>query len=167
MPRSACVIPLLKIAALHYGLIDNETEESTSLSGSCRIPRYASKLINRFKAGVPVRVLVDPRANPTYAGNEEVLNMLKDAGIPMRYKLTDGILHWKMMMFVGQGKVEFSGANYSGNFFVPDVPNANYIDEAIYFTDDLSIIQSFKTKYDDVWTDTLDYGNYGKRHRTS
>ena len=43
---------------------------------------YATKLINRFNAGVPVRVLVDPRANPTYAGNEDVLNMLRDAGIP-------------------------------------------------------------------------------------
>src|SRR5215216_6753083 len=121
---------------------------------------YATKLINRFKAGVPVRVLVDPRANPTYAGNEDVLNMLRDAGIPMRYKLTDGILHMKMMLFVGQNKMEFSGANYSGNFFVPDAPNANYIDEAIYFTNDLSVINSFKTKYDDIWTNTVDYGNY-------
>src|SRR6266508_2467046 len=72
----------------------------------------------------------------------------------MRYKLTNGILHWKMMLFVGQNKLEFSGANYSGNFFVPDSPYVNY------FTDDPSLIQSFKTKYDDVWTNTADYGNY-------
>ena len=91
--------------------------------------------------------------------------MLKDAGIPMRYKLTDGILHWKMMLFVGQGKVEFSGANYSGNFFVPDVPNVNYMDEAIYFTDDPSLIQSFKTKYDDVWTNTARLRKLRQHHR--
>ena len=144
-----------------WQLIDNETQGIDVAFWFMQDSSYATKLINRFKAGVPVRVIVDPRANPTYAGNEAVLNMLKDAGIPMRYKLTDGILHWKMMLFVGQGKVEFSGANYSGNFFVPDVPNSNYMDEAIYFTDDQSIIQSFKTKYDDVWTNTLDYGNYG------
>jgi hypothetical protein len=108
-----------------WQLIDNETQGIDVSFWFMQDSSYATKLINRFKAGVPVRVLVDPRANPTYAGNEDVLNMLKDAGIPMRYKLTDGILHWKMMMFVGQGKLEFSGANYSGNFFVPDVPNAN------------------------------------------
>ena len=121
---------------------------------------YATKIINRFKAGVPVRVLVDPRANPTYDGNEAVLNQLKAAGIPMRYKVGDGILHWKMMLFVGQNKLEFSGANYSGNFFVPDAPNSNYFDEAIYFSNDPSLIQSFKTKYDDVWTNTIQYANF-------
>jgi hypothetical protein len=121
---------------------------------------YATKIINRYKAGVPVRVLVDPRANPTYLGNEEVINQLRDAGIPIRYKLSDGILHWKLMLFAGQNKLEFSGANYSGNFFVPDSPNVNYFDEAIYFTDDPSLIQSFKTRFDDVWTDNVAYGNF-------
>jgi hypothetical protein len=144
-----------------WQLIDNETQGIDVAFWFMQDSSYATKLINRFNAGVPVRVLVDPRANPTYAGNEAVLNMLKDAGIPMRYKLNEGILHWKMMLFAGQGKVEFSGANYSGNFFVPDVPHSNYMDEAIYFSDDPSLIQSFKTKYDDVWTNTLDYGNYG------
>src|SRR5215211_2505292 len=144
-----------------WALIDAETVGIDVAFWFMQDNSYATKLINKFKAGVPVRVLVDPRANPNYAGNEDVLNMLKDAGIPMRYKLTDGIVHWKLMLFVGQGKLEFSGANYSGNFFVPDSPNVNYMDEAIYFTDDVSVIQSFKTKYDDVWTNTLDYGNYG------
>jgi len=143
-----------------WQLIDAETQGIDVAFWFMQDSSYATKLINRFKAGVPVRVLVDPRANPTYAGNEAVLNMLKDAGIPMRYKLGDGILHWKMMLFVGQNKLEFSGANYSGNFFVPDAPNSNYIDEAIYFTNDLSVINSFKTKYDDIWTNTLDYGNF-------
>ena len=144
-----------------WQLIDAETQGIDVAFWFMQDSSYATKLINRFNAGVPVRVLVDPRANPTYAGNEDVLNMLKNAGIPMRYKLTGGILHWKSMLFVGQNKLEFSGANYSGNFFVPDSPNANYIDEAIYFTNDQSLIQSFKTKYDDVWTNTVDYGNYG------
>src|SRR5689334_5119238 len=144
-----------------WQLIDNETQGIDVSFWFMQDSSYATKLINRFQAGVPVRVLVDPRANPTYAGNEDVLNMLKNAGIPMRYKLTDGILHWKMMLFVGQNKLEFSGANYSGNFFVPDAPYSNYMDEAIYFTDDTAILQSFKTKYDDVWTNTIDYGNYG------
>ncbi len=144
-----------------WQLIDAETQGIDVAFWFMQDSSYATKLINRHNAGVPVRVIVDPRANPTYAGNEAVLTMLKDAGIPMRYKLGGGIVHWKMMLFVGQGKLEFSGANYSGNFFVPDSPNVNYMDEAIYFTNDVSLIQSFKTKYDDVWTNTVDYGNYG------
>src|SRR5215218_6865869 len=143
-----------------WQLIDNETQGIDVAFWFMQDSSYATKLINRFKAGVPVRVLVDPRANPTYAGNEAVLEQLKAAGIPMRYKAGDGILHWKMMLFAGQNKVEFSGANYSGNFFVPDAPNSNYFDEAIYFSNDLSLIQSFKTKYDDVWTNTVQYANY-------
>ena len=143
-----------------WNLIDAETVGIDVAFWFMQDSSYATKLINRFKAGVPVRVLVDPRANPTYDGNEAVLNQLKAAGIPMRYKVGAGILHWKMMLFAGQNKLEFSGANYSGNFFVPDAPNANYFDEAIYFTNDPSLIQSFKTRYDDVWTNTVQYANF-------
>src|SRR4026208_1029005 len=74
-----------------WQLIDNETQGIDVAFWFMQDDSYATKLINKFKSGVPVRVLVDPRANPTYAGNEQVLQMLKDAGIPMRYKLTDGI----------------------------------------------------------------------------
>src|SRR5215212_4005461 len=143
-----------------WQLIDNETQGIDVAFWFMQDSSYATKLINRFKAGVPVRVIVDPRANPTYAGNDAVLDQLKAAGIPMRYKIGDGIVHWKMMLFAGQNKLEFSGANYSGNFFVPDSPNVNYMDEAIYFTNDQSLINSFKTKYDDIWTNAVDYGNY-------
>jgi phosphatidylserine/phosphatidylglycerophosphate/cardiolipin synthase-like enzyme len=143
-----------------WNLIDAETVGIDVAFWFMQDSSYATKLINRFKAGVPVRVLVDPRANRSFDGNEAVLSQLKAAGIPMRYKVGDGILHWKMMLFAGQNKLEFSGANYSGNFFVPDAPNSNYFDEAIYFTNDPALIQSFKTKFDDVWTNTVLYGNF-------
>src|SRR5438045_5779437 len=76
-----------------WQLIDNETQGIDVAFWFMQDSSYATKLISKFQQGVPVRVLVDPRANPTYAGNEDVLNMLKDAGIPIRYNLTDGILH--------------------------------------------------------------------------
>ncbi len=144
-----------------WSLIDNETQGIDVAFWFMQDTSLANKLVARWQAGVPIRILVDPRANPTYAGNEQILNQLKAAGIPMRYKTGGGILHWKMMMFVGQNRLEFSGANYSPSFFVPTTPNSNYIDEAIYFTSDASLMQSFKTKYDDIWTDTVNYANYG------
>ena len=63
-----------------WQLIDAETQGIDVAFWFMQDSSYATKLINKFKAGVPVRVLVDPRANPTYAGNEAVLNQLRDAG---------------------------------------------------------------------------------------
>src|SRR5690349_24999226 len=67
-----------------WQLIDAETQGIDVAFWFMQDSSYATKLVNKFKAGVPVRVIVDPRANPTYAGNAEVLDMLKAAGIPMR-----------------------------------------------------------------------------------
>lgn len=125
--------------------------------------RYTTELINRFKAGVPVRVLVDSRANATNKYNADRLLELKTAGIPMRERYTGGILHWKMMLFAGQGIVEFSGANYSADAWLPSpgtAPYTNYTDESIFFTGDHSLVDSFRTKYDDLWTNTTSYRDY-------
>jgi len=143
-----------------WSLIDNETVGIDIAYWFMQDTSISNKVIARWQAGVPVRILVDPRANPTYAGNEQILNQFKAAGIPMRFKNGGGILHWKMMQFVGQQRLEFTGANYGASFFVPTTPNSNYIDEAIYFTDDQSLINSFKTRYDDLWTDTVNYSDY-------
>jgi len=44
------------------------------------------------------------------------------------------------MLFAGLGTVEFSGANYSPQAFNPGIPYRNYIDEAVFFTDDQAIV---------------------------
>ncbi len=64
-----------------------------------------------------------------------------------------------MMLFGGQHVVEFSGANYSDNAWVPVTPYVNYIDESTYFTDDPGIVESFKRKFDDSWIDTSNFRN--------
>src|SRR5690242_12658344 len=130
-----------------WDLIDAETVGIDVAFWFMQDDSYATKIINRYKAGVPVRILVDPRANPTYAGNKQILDQLQAAGIPMRYKVGGGILHWKMMLFASQNKLEFMGGNFSSDFFVPQSPYVDYIDEAVYFTDQQSLIQSFKTQF--------------------
>ena len=122
----------------------------------------AQELINRWKAGVPVRILMDTRAVASYGYDKAAIpqQMLRDAGIPMRRKSGGGILHWKMMLFAGQNTVEFSGANYSAEAFMYGVKYSDYVDEVIYFTDKPSLVNTFKTKYDDVWTTTTGYTNY-------
>jgi hypothetical protein len=122
--------------------------------------RYVAELINRKNAGVPIRVLVDTRANASKRLNEDMLNYMRDAGIPMRDKFTGDILHFKMMLFHGQNRVEFSKANYTDPSFVPIVPNSNYFDEVIYFTSDARLLDSFKRRFDDLWTNTSQYRNF-------
>ncbi len=141
-------------------LIRNETVGIDVAFWFMEDSRYSSEIIRRWQAGVPVRIIVDPRANATYPLNADRLNDFQTAGIPMRKRIASGILHWKMMLFDGQGVMEFSGANYSPWAFVPVTPYVNYTDEAIYFSDDPSVVNSFRTKYDSLWTNTTNYADY-------
>ena len=122
--------------------------------------RYVTELIKRFQAGVPVRVLADSRANPTYLGNAASLQALSDAGIPMREKFGEDILHLKMMLFHGQNMVEFSKANYDPFSFAPTVPDSNYMDEAIFITNDDTVTNSFRRRFDDRWVNTSLFRDY-------
>jgi hypothetical protein len=122
--------------------------------------RYSSALIERWRAGVPVRVIMDSRALPVYPHSAAPVAALKDAGIPMLDKPSLGIVHWKFMLFAGQNVVEFSGANFSPHAFVPVEPYVDYIDEVIYFSDDPGIVDSFKTAFDGVWTATSGFAPY-------
>lgn len=122
--------------------------------------RYTYELTQRFRAGVPVRVLVDEQSNKSHPENAKRLQELKDAGIPMRRRSSGGILHCKMMLFHGQNMVQFSAGNYEPPEFVYQVRGSDYIDEAIYFTNDDGVVDSFRTKYDDLWTNTSRYVNY-------
>jgi len=122
--------------------------------------RYTHELIRKHQEGVPVRVIVDLSANDTYAHNADRIAELQNAGIPIRRRTASGILHWKMMLFDGQDTVQFSAANYSPYAWRPEIPYVNYTDEAIYFATDPSIVGSFRTKYDSLWTTTAGYANY-------
>jgi phosphatidylserine/phosphatidylglycerophosphate/cardiolipin synthase-like enzyme len=141
-------------------LIDNETGGIDVAFWFMEDARYTAALIRRHNAGVPVRVLMDPRANDSYTHNAARLKELQDAGIPMRKRTASGILHWKMMLFHGQNTVQFSAANYSAFAFTPVTPYVNYTDEAIYFTSRDSIVNTFRTRYDTLWTDTVRYADH-------
>lgn len=152
-----CRAPLLK-------LIQNETVEIDAAFWFMDDAPLASALIKKFQSGVPVRILMDPRAEDGHPTNAQVLAQLSSAGLPMRNRNADGILHWKMMLFSGQGIVEFSGANFTPSEMRPYTPYVNYTDEAIYFADDATVVNSFRTKYDDWWMDTTNYQDYANIH---
>lgn len=120
----------------------------------------ADALISRFKAHLPVRVLMDPRRNAVSTRNAAVLQKLAAAGIPMRGKTSGASLHWKFMLFAGQEALEEGSANFSDYYFIPVQPYLNYTDEAILYTDDPALVDSFKTRMDDAWMDTTSFTNY-------
>lgn len=148
-----CYTPLLKA-------VQAETAGIDFAFYGIGLPALADAIIKRYQAGVPVRITVEPRGNIKFDGNQAILDKFKAAGVPMRYKLADGIVHVKMMLFAGQNKVVFSSSNFGDGDLRPYEPYANYVGGAWYFSDDPAVVNSFKTRYDDVWTNTLAYGNY-------
>jgi hypothetical protein len=105
-------------------------------------------------------VLADPRRNSVSAQNATILQKLAAGGIPIRGKTVGSMLHWKFMLFAGQETLEFGAANYSDYYLIPVTPYVNYTDEALYFTDDPALVDSFKTRMDDAWVDTVSFTNY-------
>jgi phosphatidylserine/phosphatidylglycerophosphate/cardiolipin synthase-like enzyme len=148
-----CYAPLLRAVQAETAGID------FAFYGN-QLPTLADAIISRHRAGVAVRVTVEPRANLKFPGNQEILDKFKAAGVPMRYKLGDGIVHVKMMLFAGQNKVVFSSSNFGDGDLRPYEPYVNYVGGAWYFTDDPAVVNSFKTRYDDIWTNPTAYGNY-------
>jgi len=124
--------------------------------------RYRDPLLAAKKRGVTIRVLID-EDNARKSGHDQtnLINDLRLAGIPIRTKFVDGdILHFKMMLFHGLNMVQFSKANYEPSAFFPLTPNVDYHDEAIFYTNDINITDSFRYAFDDVWTNTTVFTNY-------
>jgi len=134
--------------------LDVGTEEITD-------SKIADAIIARFHARVPVRLIVEPRRTSVEPANGVMLNKLKAAGLPMRYKKVGDIVHWKMMTFAGQHTVEFGAAQLTQSYLVPVQPLVNFTQDPIVFSTDASIVNSFERKFDDAWVDTTNFGSWG------
>lgn len=148
-----CRAPLLT-------LISNERARIDVAFNMMEDPVIADALISRFQAGIPVRVIMDPRRNSVSAANAAILQKLAAAHIPMRGKASGSSMHWKFMLFAGQEMLEVGASNFSDYYLIPVQKYVNYIDEAVYFTDDPALVDSFKTRMDDAWTNTVALTNY-------
>ena len=42
----------------------------------------------------------------------------------------------------------------------PEIPYVNFTDEIVYFTNTPALVQSFMTKFDDLWTSTTEFIDY-------
>ena len=115
-------------------------------------------LVNKFKSGVPVRLIgdrgsifeIDPLTRSEFY-------WLASQGVPIRLRFNPTwypeIDHWKATIFAGQNLVAFGSANYTP-FELAPWSATNYKDESVLLTDDSTIVNAFKTKYDRLWNDT-------------
>ena len=116
-------------------------------------------LLNRFKAGVPVRLIGDRASmfeiDPVTKGE---FYWLASQGVPIRLRFNPTwypeIDHWKATIFAGQNLVAFGSANYTP-FELAPVSTTNYKDETVLFADDPVIVNALKTKFDRLWNDTV------------
>jgi hypothetical protein len=115
LPASAserlCDVSFEDCRAQLIQLIQNENVEIDAAFWFMDDTDISGPLIKKIQAGVKVRMLVDPRADDTPPANQQILQKFAATPppVPMRQTVAPGILHWKMMLFAGQGIVEFSG----------------------------------------------------------
>jgi hypothetical protein len=115
-------------------------------------------LINRFHAGVPIRLIGD--RGSIFEIDKLTKNefyWLANQGVPIRLRFNPTwypeIDHMKMTLFAGQNLVAFGSANYTP-FELAPASSTNYKDETVLLTDDTSIVNAFRTKFDRIWNDT-------------
>jgi phosphatidylserine/phosphatidylglycerophosphate/cardiolipin synthase-like enzyme len=140
--------------------IQQETQQIDIAFWMMSDARYSNALVAAQQRGVTIRVLMDPRCTSSHPACKGPMDQLAAAGVPMRKRVTSGILHWKMIMFASQSQVEFSGANYVPFELTPDDPWVNYTDEIVYFSNDPAVVQSMMTKFDDLWTSPTEFADY-------
>jgi hypothetical protein len=146
-------------------LINRETQGIAVSMWFMTDHRFSAALVKRKNAGVDVRVIVDTQADQNYPANKSQRESLISAGIPVRDCISSrGINHWKAMIFKGLGKVQFSAANFANGSFSPygyptTIPYVTYVDEAIYFTDDDSVVRTFMRRFDEHWMNTTEFRN--------
>jgi phosphatidylserine/phosphatidylglycerophosphate/cardiolipin synthase-like enzyme len=115
-------------------------------------------LVNRFNAGVPVRLIGDRGSIfEIDALTKNEFYWLASQGVPIRLRYHPTwypeIDHWKAAIFVGQNMVTFGSANYTP-FELAPASSTNYKDEVVLFSDDPVLVGAFKTKFDQYWNDT-------------
>ncbi|HUR33036.1 MAG TPA: phospholipase D-like domain-containing protein [Vicinamibacterales bacterium] len=116
-----------------------------------------SALLNRFRAGVQVRLIGDRGSIFEIDKNtKNTFYYLASQGVPIRLRYNPTwypeIDHWKATIFVGQNLVAFGSPNYTP-FELTPFSSTNYKDEVALFTTDSSLVGAFKTKFDKFWHD--------------
>src|SRR5215218_7042206 len=132
------------VAAKLVQRINAETERIDMSAWYLTDSTVYSALLNRFRAGVKVRLIGDRGSifeidQPT----KNTFYYLASQGVPIRLRYNPTwypeIDHWKAAIFVGQGVVGFGSPNFTP-FELTPFSSTNYHDELTLFTSDSSLV---------------------------
>ena len=119
----------------------------------------ATALVNRFKAGIPVRLIGDRYSifDVNDPSRRTEFYWLASQGVPIRVRQNPTsypeLAHWKATIFVGQNVVSFGSANYTPLELTPQSGGA-FSDQTVMFTSDPALVNAFKAEFDRMWNDT-------------
>lgn len=143
-------------------LIRAETQGIYTIQWYTRDTGVVNELIQKHRAGVPVRFIVDRKSeNSSRSGVIEQIYAMRDAGIPLREGPTKYV-HAKAFIFVGQRTIQFGAANLSPQEWMPSTPYRNYRNENNEVHPPSSLVDSLITIYENFWTSNTylrDYAN--------
>jgi len=136
--------------------INLENKAIDLISYRLTVPTLTDALINKKKAGVPVRVFIEPTQYrndgfPEYwlVGNEA--DKLWAAGIPIKIRTHDGITHMKTL--ITSRSALLASSNYTKNW---QRDHNYYITAAAKPT----LYMSMKDEFERMWNDTVNYEDF-------
>jgi hypothetical protein len=118
------------------------------------VASLADALLQKFRAGVPVRIMIDPAQYtdndwPEYWLTHANIDKLFAAGVPIRQRTHAGVTHMKTLI------TSTYATNASSNF------SPNWQRDHDYFVSAATkpaIYQAFVSEFQRIWADTTNYG---------
>jgi PLD-like domain len=149
-------------------LIRAETQGIYTIQWYTRDTGVVSELIQKHRAGVPVRFIVDRKSETaSRSGVLQQIYTMRDAGIPLREGPTKYV-HGKAFIFVGQRVIQFGAANLSQQEWTPSTPYRNYRNENNEMHQGSTLVDSLITIYENFWTSNVhlrDFANMNDARR--
>jgi hypothetical protein len=150
-------------------LIRAETQGIYTIQWYTRDTGVVQELINKHRAGVPVRFICDRKSeSATRTGVIQQIYTMRDAGIPLR-EGPSKYVHGKAFIFVGQRVIQFGAPNLSISEWMPSTPYTNYRNENNEYHYQASLVDSLITIYENFWVSNTylrDYANITTANKT-
>jgi phosphatidylserine/phosphatidylglycerophosphate/cardiolipin synthase-like enzyme len=134
--------------------INKENSKIDIMVYRLEVASLADALLQKFRAGVPVRIMIDPaqytnNAWPEYWLTHANIDKLYAAGVPIRQRTHAGVTHMKTLI------TSAYATNASSNF------SPNWQRDHDYFVSAATkpaIYQAFVSEFQRIWADTTNYG---------
>ncbi|WP_422657731.1 phospholipase D-like domain-containing protein [Paenibacillus sp. EC2-1] len=109
-------------------------------------------VVKAAERGVKVRMITDLSHAEEKAKQKKVLELVNNAGIPIKVNTHDGKMHLKMMIADGN-KVETGSFNYLKSSIEEN-------DDVAVFIEDESVGEQFQQAFNKMWDDSVRFSEY-------